>query len=298
MPHPRRQDPSPPSHVPSAPPSLPGNPQEGLAEVPAVAGAPADDAEDLAGAHSDGLLPAQAAQAFGRIFRCHARALHRAALRVLGDSDAADDAVQVVFARMMINADTYTARDISRAYLYQAVMNEARSMLRRRSAEEPPMPGLVDCRPDPRPDPLAKAARSEARRLIEQWSLELPPRCREVVRRVIFDQMTQAEAAAEMGISPKAVQKQMHRARALMQARAPVLRRNRGRVGEGVHDRGRGGARIHALIEKERAAVPRPPRYGWQPAGNKECGPRFRTRNPATTCTHFAQPSWIVAWPR
>lgn len=136
-------------------------------------------------------------------FRLHYRALGMYALRILGNVDEAEDAVQQVFATLFERAAELDVHNI-RLYAYRAVRNEAlrRLELASRMVEAADLPEV--CEEDI--DTSERDARI--------WSAidALPERCREVFLLSKRDGLSNADIAAELGISVKTVENQMTKA--------------------------------------------------------------------------------------
>ena len=144
----------------------------------------------------------------------------RAAVVILGDDDAATEAVQRVELRVTLQGEK--ERDIAslRSYMLGAARNEARSMLRsarRRARVEAEYSRMFpECEME-----MDHAIEAEQRHawLVSQIR-SLPPRCGEVVRLMIDGELPHSEIASRLGISVRAVEKQVNRARRLLRAAA------------------------------------------------------------------------------
>lgn len=128
----------------------------------------------------------------------------------LSHDDAADIA-QTVFARLWISE---AAGDIAfpQSYLWRAGSREARRLLMRnnRWAE---LPTDISSQA---PGPEETATANEWRRLVAREFARLPRRCALAMSLVFLEGMTEKEVAARMGVSTKAVEKQVHRGRRLL----------------------------------------------------------------------------------
>jgi RNA polymerase sigma factor (sigma-70 family) len=135
-------------------------------------------------------------------YRNQARELERFAISLVGFPDA-EDVVAEAFLKAM-SAPRWAAVRNRRAYLYKAVLNEARShhrSLARRRAREQRAPGLwVMDPPEPQPEVLAAVGRLSARQ-------------QAVVLLVFWEDLDEAAVAGRLGISQGSVRK--HRGRAL-----------------------------------------------------------------------------------
>lgn len=170
------------------------------------------------------VLSPEARRTLASIFRRAAPSAKKAALRILREPSAADDAVQTVFARAIGGPHVSQPGRFEDAYFIRAARNEALSMLRKSRKEALQIPLTADLAakmrdPSPRPDEMAAAA--EEQELLRRAIGRLPPRCREIVSRIAFEGMTRAQVASELGISVKAVERQMTRAYAKLRSGAP-----------------------------------------------------------------------------
>ena len=134
------------------------------------------------------------------LYRAHARELTAFAAGMLGTAEAGD-AVASVFARLL-NSDTHLAAANPKAYVYKAVYNECRSLLRRARRLLPGSPAPhIDVHPDP--DVGAAVA-------------ALPDRQRAVVLLTYWQDLHPDDVAARLGISAGSVKKHLARARSTL----------------------------------------------------------------------------------
>lgn len=126
------------------------------------------------------------------------------ALRIVGDTDSAEDIVQESFARawQAISAGAHIAD--FKAYMYRAVRNECVDVLRRSR----PKAELADIPDVDEPDIDTSERDARIWRAIDS----LPDRCREVFLMSKRDGMSGEEIAEELGISLKTVKNQMTKA--------------------------------------------------------------------------------------
>ncbi len=138
----------------------------------------------------------------GELYALHAAELVRFATVLVGPS-AADDVVAETVARVFERRDWPAVRE-RRAYLFRAVLNEARqqgrALERRRRREERTAPlERVDA-PSVRPEVLA-AVRS------------LSPRQRAIVFFTFWQDRTPGDIATELGLTARTVQRELAAAR-------------------------------------------------------------------------------------
>ena len=128
----------------------------------------------------------------GRLYDELGAGLYRYAVMLLADADAAEDAIQQVFAALLRHQGSI---DNETHYLRRAVRNECYSMLRGRvrRKEEPERPLL---------GPVASEGVNQAERLaLESAIRQLPPEQREVVHLHVFEGWTFQEVANLCGES-------------------------------------------------------------------------------------------------
>jgi len=178
--------------------------------VPASGSLPGQVLPDAAEA---GARPRPREEALAALYHGHYAALVRTAVLLVGDVGTAEDVVQDSFIA------TYHAwwrlRDTSRAlpYLRRAVMNRARSVLRRRA--------VADRHPD-RPAPDVASAEEDA---LERSSVlaalaALSPRQRQVIVLRYYAGLSEAQIAAALGVTTGSVK--VHATRALDSLRAAL----------------------------------------------------------------------------
>ncbi|GLY77181.1 RNA polymerase sigma factor [Actinoallomurus iriomotensis] len=139
------------------------------------------------------------------LFRVHHMSLVRLALLMLGDQTSAEDVVQDVYARLQRRRRSRPPADLA-AYARAAVLNACRSLLRRRAL----MRRFVEV-----PQPVWSAENdvliAEDRRRVLRALTRLPPRQREAIILRYYLNLSQAEIATSMGISPGTVKSTLSR---------------------------------------------------------------------------------------
>jgi RNA polymerase sigma-70 factor (ECF subfamily) len=164
-------------------------------------------------------------EAFGILIRRYEPGLLRFATRILGNPDAAADAV----AESLVRAYRHLAqcRDPARlkSWLYRITGNRCRSHLARRhtndiSLSEAPAPSLAD-----NTDAWAAVERSEQVELVERALAALPAEKREAFVLKHVEGMSYEEMAAVTGARIPTLKMRVHRAReALLAALEEVVR--------------------------------------------------------------------------
>lgn len=165
-------------------------------------------------------------EVFGLLVERHQERLLRLCHRMLGEPEAARDAVQEVFVKAFRKAGAYRPRGQVFTWLYRIAVNHCLNRVRRRSIVRflrLDGEGAEDRAPGPEPaaegaDPLAVL---EARRRWQRTRralARLPPGQRAVVVLARFEGLAHKEIAAALGITPGAVESRLVRAMRTLQA--------------------------------------------------------------------------------
>lgn len=149
--------------------------------------------------------------ALGDTYRAHSASCIAIALRILSDGDLAQDAVHAVFLKLPYRVPELPASS-QRKYLVSAVRNESLSMLARIRLEQRVSEHLSAAVVFEAPSPLQRIVSRERRAILEGMIRRLPSRCRYVMRLLHGRGLTHSEAARIMGVSTKAIEKQVTRA--------------------------------------------------------------------------------------
>ena len=146
-----------------------------------------------------------------RLFRAERLSMVRLALLLVDDRETAEDVVQDAFAALHRRWSRLHDADAALAYLRTSVVNGSRSVLRRR--------WTVRRNPQPPADALT-AEPADGRALLEDEHRQvlralrtLPARQREVIVLRYWDELSEAEIAATLGISVGAVKSGASRGR-------------------------------------------------------------------------------------
>ncbi len=160
------------------------------------------------------------------LFLQHQRRVFRAAYRITGSAQDAEDVLQTVFLRLARQGGERGALANPSSYLYRAAINAALDLLRAR--RERADRGIEEAAgtpsPAPRPDELhdEQALRAWLRRAL----LELPPRAALVFALRHLEGQENGEIARALGISRVLVAVTLHRTRRRLQKQ---FRETRGR---------------------------------------------------------------------
>lgn len=164
-------------------------------------------------------------EAFAAIVERHQERLLRLCERMLGDREAARDAVQEVFLKAYRRAGSYRPRGAVFTWLYRIAVNHCLNRLRRRkvvrflrlegerAGGDPG--GSPDVRidpADPGPGPVAAATAREDWRTVSRAIAELPPGQRAVLVLARFEGLRYRQIAEHLGITEGAVESRLFRA--------------------------------------------------------------------------------------
>jgi RNA polymerase sigma-70 factor, ECF subfamily len=162
-------------------------------------------------------------EALDTLFARYTRPLYQTALRLLGNPEDAEDALQDGMLSAVRNLERFEGRSKFSTWLTRIVINAA--LMRLRSARARPAvsldqddPGQRDLTlagrlPDPAPDPEETCAREEQSEILRQSLKALPPRLRSAVWLRDVEGLSTAEAARALGLSEGTLKSQLHRAR-------------------------------------------------------------------------------------
>lgn len=155
------------------------------------------------------------AQAFARLVERHLGWALGFAERMLGERHEAEDVVQAAFLRVWQGADHWQPRARFSTWLYRVVHNLCVDRFRARGA----LRGPVDERlPDAAPGGDALAARRERAARVRRALDALPERQRAALVLCYYEELSQAEAAALLGVSEGALESLLSRGRAALKA--------------------------------------------------------------------------------
>jgi RNA polymerase sigma-70 factor (ECF subfamily) len=169
-------------------------------------------------------------QPFGleSLFLQHQRRVFRAAYRITGSAQDAEDVLQTVFLRLARQGDDGLALANPSSYLYRAAVNAALDLLR--SRRERQSLALEEARVAPesnvlRPDEAQEG--EELRTWLRRALADLPPRAALVFALRHFEGQENVEIARALGISRVSVAVTLHRTRHRLQKQFRAMRRSR-----------------------------------------------------------------------
>jgi RNA polymerase sigma-70 factor (ECF subfamily) len=176
---------------------------------------------------------------FTEIYRRHQAPLYRFALRMTGNTWAAEEIVQDVFMTLVRNPEKYDAgRGTLGAFLYGVTRNRVMKHLERSPKDLP----LIESEEDghaahPKTiemmTPAHVAELGERRALVREAVLELPWEFREAVVLCLLEEMSYEEAAKLLDCPVGTIRSRLHRGRALLLAKLEILRDAPKRAGAG-----------------------------------------------------------------
>ena len=148
------------------------------------------------------------------LYEAHALGLVRLAVVMTGDQGSAEDIVQDAFLGLYRRWDHLTDLPHPLAYLRASVLNGCRTALRRRSRAD----RAHDLSEVPSESAEARALLSEEQRAVARAIRDLPDRQREALVLRYYGGLSEAEAAAAMGVSKAALRKHATRGMAVLRA--------------------------------------------------------------------------------
>lgn len=159
--------------------------------------------------------------AFGELYERHRLRTYHTVLRILGNRQDAEDAVQRSFQRALTNLRRFREDSAFSTWLTRIAINEALMLLRQRRAHTPlsennnddvQAPSPLDP-PDARPTPEQLLAKTELRTALLQAVSALRKNLRMVVLLKELQGLTSAETARRLGLTVSAVKARVFHAR-------------------------------------------------------------------------------------
>jgi RNA polymerase sigma-70 factor (ECF subfamily) len=156
-------------------------------------------------------------RAIADLFHRHHARVFRAARRIVGSTEDADDVVQTVFLRVMRREDPPLREDDAGGYLQRAATNAALDLLRRRKSARSEPIGDADRLRGHAPSPEERTTGREIERRVREALAELTPRAAEIFVMRYFDGYGNREIARLLNTSWSTVAVTLHRTRAKLQ---------------------------------------------------------------------------------
>jgi RNA polymerase sigma factor (sigma-70 family) len=163
----------------------------------------------------------QRAELVDLAFRRHYAVLLRLAVVMVGDREAAEDAVQDAFVSLHRNLASLRDPEAAEAYLRSAVLNRCRSWVRRRATQRAKRPLLLIRDVPPKGPEDTTVVRDEVGSLVAAMRT-LPRRQREVLACRFVLELSVAETAELLDISDGSVKTHAHRGLQTLQQRIEV----------------------------------------------------------------------------
>jgi RNA polymerase sigma-70 factor, ECF subfamily len=162
------------------------------------------------------------------LFDAHAEALRRYARRFVRSRETAEDLVQEVFFRLWRGWEQVDTGTGIRAYLYIATRSRALNHLAHERAQDRAYTlafprGIVSEEPALPPEADHNLDVDDVSRAIEQVLGTMPPRQREVAALRLRHQLSTADIARRLGISPRTVEVHIARATKALREQLPAL---------------------------------------------------------------------------
>lgn len=148
--------------------------------------------------------------------------VYRPAMRILNDSDEAEEVLQTTFIKACERFGSFEERSGLATWLYRIATNEALMLRRRRQTKPLPMAEVADTQQADEPlwgrqnggtDPSAAALSAELRLHLETALLELPESLRLVFVLRDLQGLSTEETATLLDLGESAVKVRLHRAR-------------------------------------------------------------------------------------
>lgn len=158
-------------------------------------------------------------RAFTTLMRRHKPGLYGFVRRYVGDSDAAVDVVQEAFVAAWRALDRFDGRRPFGVWLRAIALNKCRDRARRLAVrrlilgEKGDQSAEAQAQPDPTPTGEAWVLTAERRRALQRAIDKLPPKLKEPLLLTYFDELSQQEAADLLGVTVKAIETRVYRAR-------------------------------------------------------------------------------------
>ncbi|HLW78563.1 MAG TPA: sigma-70 family RNA polymerase sigma factor [Terriglobia bacterium] len=174
------------------------------------------------------------------LFARHSGALYQSALKLLGNHEDAEDALQEGMLAAFKNLRRFEGRSKFSSWLTRIVINAALMRLRSQRVRQTVSmddtlgdTGLTMAEQfaDPAPDPEALSAQVELRQMLEQNLDELPADMRTAVVLRDVEGLSTQEAAQQLGVPENTLKSRLHRARLQLAER---IRSGRARRAKGA----------------------------------------------------------------
>jgi RNA polymerase sigma-70 factor, ECF subfamily len=151
------------------------------------------------------------------LFELHNERVYRAARRITGNAEDAEDVLQTVFLRLVRRDDPVPVPADAAGYLHRAATNASLDLLRRRKAARSEPIADTERLVDATPGPEAARRDAEIRERVRAALAGLSPRAAEIFVLRYFEGYGNREIARLLGTSWSTVAVTLHRTRAKLQ---------------------------------------------------------------------------------
>ena len=142
------------------------------------------------------------------LYTQHASFVHARCRRILKDEDLAWDATQDVFARAIRSWDSFDGRSSRGTWLYRIATNLCLNRIRDAASRRDKLHQRRDERPGAGSGP-ASPAQVEVHEIVRAVLVDMPEDLARLAVLYYFEDLTQAEIAAEVGLSVPTVRKRL-----------------------------------------------------------------------------------------
>lgn len=143
---------------------------------------------------------------FDRLVLEYLPACQRFAVRLTGDVDAAEEVVQEAMVRVARGWTSFRGESKFQTWLFRIVVNAWYDRRRRRKGGEE----VGDVEDRRAAGPVGEAVGKELGEIVAHAVSTLPPRQREVVVMVVYEQMRISEVAGVLGVTEQTVRTSLH----------------------------------------------------------------------------------------
>lgn len=156
---------------------------------------------------------------FEKVFREHFQALHAYAAVMLQDDEVAEDLVQQMFLKLWEKRHAVTIQTSLKAFLYKCVHNDCLNYLKHVKVKEGYQNHTTYALKNATSKPVEMLELKELENRLREALKELPEQCLTVFQMSRFEDLKYREIADRLGVSVKAVEKQMGNALRLLRLR-------------------------------------------------------------------------------
>lgn len=153
---------------------------------------------------------------FEQMFKEHFNALHSYATLMLRDEELAEDIVQQMFLKLWEKRQELAVETSLRAFLYRCVHNDCLNYLKHLKVKAGFESHTTYAMKDHTVEPIQDVQLKELQQRLQAALAELPEQCLTVFQMSRFEELKYREIADRLGVSVKAVEKQMGKALKLL----------------------------------------------------------------------------------